>query len=116
MSCRADIDGLRAPRSQRRVARRLVLFLTAFIVTVLLLAHAGTNAAPRTISDSAKFTGAFVNWGPTGREHTLQAWEKWLNQNPSSVLGVDFYGQTSWEDFSGLSWVPGIWKKLNPAR
>ena len=53
---------------------------------------------------------------PIGREHTLQAWEKWLKQKPSSVLGVDFYGQTTWEDFSKLSWVPGVWKKLNPAR
>ena len=57
-----------------------------------------------------------MNWGPIGREHTLQAWEKWLSQKPSSVLGVDFYGQTTWEDYSRLSWVPGIWKKLNPAR
>jgi hypothetical protein len=31
-------------------------------------------------------------------------------------LGVDFYGQTTWEDFSRLNWVPGVWKKLNPAR
>jgi hypothetical protein len=103
------------PRKQRG-ARRLVLFLAAFIVTLLLLAHAGTNAAPRAFSDPARFAGAFVNWGATGREHTLQAWEKWLEQKPSSVLGVDFYGQTSWEDFAGLSWVPGVWNKLNPAR
>jgi hypothetical protein len=39
-----------------------------------------------------------------------------LKQKPSSVLGVDFYGQTTWEDFSKLSWVPGVWMKLNPAR
>ena len=32
------------------------------------------------------------------------------------MLGVDFYAQSTWEDFSKLSWVPGIWKKLNPAR
>ena len=93
-----------------------MLFLAAFIVTVLLLAHAGANAVPRAISDPARFAGAFVNWGATGREQTLQSWEKWLNQKPSSVLGVDFYGQTDWEDFSRLSWVPGIWNKLNPAR
>ena len=66
--------------------------------------------------EPAKFAGAFVNWGSDGREHTLQAWEKWLNQKPSSVLGVDFYAQSTWEDYSKLSWVPGIWKKLNPAR
>jgi hypothetical protein len=79
-------------------------------------AHAETNAASRVISNSAKFAGAFVNWGSDGRERTLQVWEKWLNQRPSSVLGVDFYAQSTWEDFSKLSWVPGIWKKLNPAR
>jgi hypothetical protein len=66
--------------------------------------------------ERAEAIGAFVNWGPIGREHTLQAWEKWLKQKPSTVLGVDFYGQTTWEDFSKLSWVPGVWKKLNPAR
>ena len=32
------------------------------------------------------------------------------------MLGVDFYGQATWEDFHKLNWVPGIWKKLNPAR
>lgn len=74
------------------------------------------NVAPRTGSSSPKLAGAFVNWGSVGREHSLQIWEKWLKQAPSSVLGVDFYAQSTWEDFSRLSWVPGIWKKLNPAR
>ena len=69
-----------------------------------------------TAANSSKFAGAFVNWGPIGREVMLQAWEKWLKQEPSSVLGVDFYAQTTWNDFSRSSWVPGIWKKLNPAR
>ncbi|MFL6792620.1 MAG: glycoside hydrolase family 26 protein [Bradyrhizobium sp.] len=46
----------------------------------------------------------------------MQAWENWLKQQPSSVLGVDFYGQSTWENFRKFSWVPGIWKKLNPAR
>jgi hypothetical protein len=96
--------------------RRLVLFLAAFVLTVLLLAHVDSKAVSRGLSTQAKFAGAFVNWGPTGREHTLQAWEKWLKQKPSSVLGVDFYGQSTWEDFSKLSWVPSVWKKLNPAR
>jgi hypothetical protein len=73
------------------------------------------NAASRLESDSARLAGAFVDWGSVGREHTLQAWEKSLKQEPSSVLGVDFYGQSSWEDFNRFSWVPGIWKKLNPA-
>lgn len=75
-----------------------------------------TNAASGINSNSSKFAGAFVNWGPHGRERTLQIWEKWLNQAPSSVVGVDFYAEQTWEDFSRLSWVPGIWKKLNPAR
>ena len=74
------------------------------------------NAASRLESNAAKLAGAFVVWGSVGREHTLQVWEKSLNQEPSSVLGVDFYGQSSWEDFNRFSWVPGIWKKLNPAR
>jgi hypothetical protein len=73
------------------------------------------SAAP-TSFNSAKFAGAFVNWGARGREHSLQVWEKWLRQKPSSVLGVDFYAQGTWDDFSRFSWVPGIWKKLNPAR
>ena len=84
----------------------------------LLAAVCGKSGACRVMStsNSAKFAGAFVNWGPIGREHTLQVWEKWLRQKPSSVLGVDFYAQSTWDDFSRLSWVPGIWKKLNPAR
>ena len=103
-------------RHKKHSVKRLVLFLAAFVLTVLLLAHVDSNAASRAVSTQAKFAGAFVNWGPTGREHTLQTWEKWLKQKPSSVLGVDFYGQTTWEDLSKLSWVPGVWKKLNPAR
>jgi hypothetical protein len=103
------------PRRRRSTGpRRLLLFVTAFAVTVMLLAHVESNAASR--ATQPKFAAAFVNWGPVGREHTLQAWEKWLKQKPSTVLGVDFYGKTTWEDFSELSWVPGIWKKLNPAR
>ena len=87
-------------------------------VVLVALALAGfvsgeTNAASGIPS---KLAGAFVNWGPRGRELTLQAWEKWLGHKPSSVVGVDFYAETTWEDFSRLSWVPGIWKKLNPAR
>jgi len=93
----------------------------AIVAAVLALGGAGsasgeTRVASRVAADSAKFAGAFVNWGPDGRERTLQAWEKWLNQTPSSVLGIDFYAQSTWEDFSRLSWVPGIWNKLNPAR
>jgi hypothetical protein len=82
----------------------------------ILSASGVTDAASRVASNPSTFAGAFVNWGPDGREHTLQAWEKWLKQPPSSVLGVDFYAQSTWDEFSRLTWVPGIWKKLNPAR
>ncbi|MBR0696887.1 glycoside hydrolase family 26 protein [Bradyrhizobium lablabi] len=75
-----------------------------------------STAASRLGPGSARFAGAFVNWGESGREHMLQAWEKWLGQTQSSVIGVDFYGQETWEDFHKFNWVPGVWKKLNPAR
>lgn len=91
--------------------------VTAAIVLGGLLAGCGeANAASRVGLNSPKFAGAFVNWGSVGREHSLQVWEKWLRQQPSSVLGVDFYGQSAWEDFFRSDWVPGIWKKLNPRR
>ena len=99
------------PAPRRRVGlRRLVFFLVAFVLSLLLLARVDTNAAPRVNSGQvnsspAKFAGAFVDWGPVGREHTLQAWEKWLKQPPSSVVGVDFYGQANWEDFHKLTWL-----------
>ncbi|QPF85895.1 hypothetical protein IC762_06210 [Bradyrhizobium genosp. L] len=97
------------------ISRRTALGLAA-----LTLSGLSAKAAPSRVSqlgpDTARFAGAFVNWGDTGREHMLQAWEKWLNQRPSSVLGVDFYGQNDWEDFHKFDWVPGLWKKLNPAR
>jgi hypothetical protein len=90
--------------------------MAALVLCGILSASGAANAASPIASNPSKFAGAFVNWGPDGREHMLQVWEKWLKQPPSSVLGVDFYAQSTWEDFSGLSWVPGIWKKLNPAR
>ena len=86
------------------------------MLSAVLAVHGETAAAARVGADSSKLAGAFVNWGAVGREHTLQAWEKWLKQEPSSVLGVDFYAQTTWDDFVKLSWVPGVWKKLNPKR
>jgi hypothetical protein len=63
-----------------------------------------------------RFVGAFVVWGKTGREKTLQQWERWLGQRPSSVLGLDFYADSTCDDYAKLSWVPGLRKKLNPAR
>src|SRR5580704_12999228 len=95
---------------------RSASIIVALALCGALSASGATNAASRVASDPSKFAGAFVNWGPDGRELTLQAWEKWLKQPPSSVLGVDFYAQPAWEEFSRLTWVPGIWRKLNPAR
>jgi hypothetical protein len=94
----------------------LMMVMGAMVLSGTVAAHGEPGGALRAISNPARFAGAFVNWGPDGRERTLQVWEKWLNQKPSSVLGVDFYAQSTWEDFSKLSWVPGIWRKLNPAR
>lgn len=99
-------------------ARAPLGFLGATMVAAMLALGAASPAhgAPKVKPMPAKFAGAFVHWGTEGRERTLQAWEKWLNRKPSSVLGVDFYAQYTWEDYSKLSWVPGIWRKLNPAR
>jgi hypothetical protein len=98
------------------ITRRTALGLATLAVGALSVARAAPSRVSQLGPDSARFAGAFVNWGESGREHVLQAWEKWLNQPPSSVIGVDFYGQNSWEDFHGYDWVPGLWKKLNPAR
>jgi hypothetical protein len=103
------------PATPKRL-KWLAMILGALVLSAIAAAHSETNAAPRVGSISPKLAGAFVNWGPDGRERTLQVWEKWLSQPPSSVLGVDFYAQSTWEDFSRLNWVPGHWKKLNPAR
>lgn len=91
-----------------------IVALTTLCVSNVVLGQSPSTT--RVLTDAAKFGGAFVDWGPDGRELMLQAWEKWLNRKPSSVLGVDFYAQTTWEDYSKLNWVPGIWKKLNPKR
>jgi hypothetical protein len=103
-------------RIDGRVVGRLVSVLASMALYGVVAAHGETNGAQRISSNSSKFAGAFVNWGGVGREHSLQMWEKWLRQAPSSVLGVDFYAQSTWEDFFKLSWVPGIWKSLNPTR
>src|SRR5471030_489274 len=94
---------------------KLVVLIAVTALIVIVAAHGETTAASRG-ANSSKLAGAFVNWGPVGREVMLQTWEKWLKQEPSSVLGVDFYAQTTWDDYFRLSWVPGIWKKLNPKR
>jgi hypothetical protein len=64
----------------------------------------------------AKLAGAFVLWGSEGREKTLQHWEQWLKRPRSSVLGLDFYAKDTWDDYVQLSWVPGVWARLNPER
>ena len=103
-------------RRYRCGASMRAIVLAAVALVALVTGHDEINAAPRPSVNSAKLAGAFVNWGAVGRENTLQIWEKWLRQQPSSVLGVDFYADSTWEGFSKLSWVPGIWKKLNPRR
>jgi hypothetical protein len=95
---------------------KLARVVVAIALSGLFAGCGEADAASRVRSDSSKFAGAFVNWGPVGREHTLQIWEKWLRQPRSSVLGVDFYGQEAWDDFFKFNWMPGIWNKLNPAR
>jgi hypothetical protein len=77
-------------RTDHRVLAKLVRVIAALALSGLLAACGEADAASRVRSGSSKFAGAFVNWGPVGREHTLQIWEKWLRQPPSSVLGVDF--------------------------
>jgi len=98
-------------------SRRSVLIqLAALALNDVVPARSATEPAIRRPLDPAKLAGAFVYWGPQGREVTLQAWEKWLNQVPSSVVGLDYYAEATWPDFFKLNWVPGFWKKLNPAR
>ena len=98
-----------------RTLKSLAIAIAAMALTGLVVARGEIEAASR-IATPPKLAGAFVNWGPIGREHSLQIWERWLKQPPSSVLGVDFYAQSTWDEFSKITWVPGIWKKLNPAR
>jgi hypothetical protein len=103
-------------RRSRWLTKRVFLILTVAALAGVLSAQGATNVASGAASNSSRLAGAFVNWGPDGRERTLEIWEQWLGQVPSSVLGVDFYADSTWQDFFRLSWVPGIWKNLNPAR
>ena len=105
------------PPTDRSVSRRwAIIQLAAVALSGTAPFPSQTKPAAHHPLNPAKFAGAFVNWGPHGREITLQRWEKWLNQAPSSVVGVDYYGQSTWQDFFTLNWVPGIWKRLNSAR
>jgi hypothetical protein len=100
---------------------------TAFVfyLPVVAVALCGTFSAcgetraavaSHTVSGSQKFASAFVNWGTDGREINLRKWEAWLDQPASSVLAVDFYSDSAWKSFFEFTWLPGFWKKLNPAR
>jgi hypothetical protein len=95
---------------------RMTTIAVVTVLSVVVATGAVTRAAPRVASTPPSLAGAFVNWGNVGRETSLQQWERWLEHKPSSVLGVDFYAQSTWDDYAGLSWVPGVWKQLNPAR
>jgi hypothetical protein len=103
-------------RTDGRVPGKLARVIVAIALCAFFAGYSEADAASPERSDSSKFAGAFVNWGPVGRENMLQIWEKWLRQPRSSVVGVDFYGQETWDDFYKFNWVPGIWNKLNPAR
>ena len=103
-------------RRSQWLARGMSLILTVAALAGVFSAHGATSVASGAASNSSRLAGAFVNWGPDGRERTLEIWERWLGQAPSSVVGVDFYAESTWQDFFRLNWVPGIWKNLNPAR
>jgi hypothetical protein len=96
--------------------RRTALAFAALALSGRSMAKAAPSNGSRLGPDSARFAGAFVNWSGGGREQMLQAWETWLRRPRSSVIGVDFYGQNSWEDFQKYDWVPALWNKLNPTR
>jgi len=117
---RNDGGAKRQKHSARRAARSILTIVAAILGIVafgIATTRANeTEAARRLASTPPKLAGAFVNWGKVGREATLQQWEQWLGHQPSSVPAVDFYAQSTWDDYAGLSWVPGIWRKLNPAR
>ncbi len=60
--------------------------------------------------------GAFVNWGDDGRESNMVVWESWLDQVPSSVPAIDYYGGSAWSDYTDNDWLPGFWLNVSPNR
>lgn len=86
--------------------------LAAMLVAWLAL----TPATAADITSSAKYAGAFVNWGERGREFNLRKWEDDLNQPRGSALAVDFYAHAAWSDFADNRTVPLMWQRLNPNR
>jgi hypothetical protein len=95
---------------------RILAALVGLLGIAAWIAFPGISEARNAGPMPAKLAGAFVNWGADGREKMLQAWEKWLGRPRSSVLGLDYYAKDTWDDFEKLSWVPGVWLKLNPER
>jgi hypothetical protein len=86
---------LRTDRTAAALIQKLALAIATLVLSTAVPGGSEANAASRFASNSSRFAGAFVNWGPEGRERTLQAWENWLHQPPASVLGVDFYAQST---------------------
>src|ERR1700692_1576555 len=95
----------------RGVLNKLVVLIAATALSAIVAARGEPPAASRVGANSSKLAGAFVNWGPVGREVMLQAWEKWLKPEPSSVLGVDFYALAPWDDYVRLNWGTG-WREV----
>ena len=60
-----------------------MVLIAAAAFDAIVAAHGEPTSGSRVGADSSKLAGAFVNWGPVGREVMLQAWEKWLKQEPS---------------------------------
>jgi hypothetical protein len=72
------IDRTAAVRLQR-IMKRLAIVLAILALAGVASVDRAAKAASGIASNSAKLAGAFVNWGPVGRERTLEAWEQWLN-------------------------------------
>lgn len=105
----------RTEHGRRIPGAALLLALVIAAVAPGAAARGQASASPSSAMPP-KLAGAFVKWEGAGREQTLRGWEKWLKQRPSSVLAVDFYADSTWDDFHRWTWVPALWKKLNPAR
>ena len=71
---------------------------------------------PRVDANSSKFAGAFVNWGPVGREHYVAGLGKMAEAGAFVGAGRRLLRSNHLGRLFRLSWVPGIWKKLNPKR
>lgn len=104
------------PIDRTRCIRRALVALTLIVGAAIPIGPVAGGAAGQQGATPPRLAGAFVQWGAKGREQTLQIWERWLKQKPSSVIGVDFYADSTWDDFHRWTWVPALWNKLNPAR